>query len=92
MLFLQAVPEDIDIEEIINNFNKIESVVDTHHNHIWSLDSEHHVLSTHIKVKANCSLEDIIEIKNQVRHSLKDLNIEHTTIEIELESENCPLD
>lgn len=92
LLFLQAVPEDVDIEKIISNFHSIENVVDTHHNHIWSLDSEHHVLSTHIKVKSTCTLEDISNIKKQARDSLKDLNIEHTTIEIELESENCPLD
>ncbi len=92
LLFLQTVPEDIDIEEIINKFHTIPNVIDTHHNHIWSLDSEYHVLSTHIKVSDDCTLDEIIDIKEQARNSLKDLGIEHTTIEIELEGEDCPLD
>lgn len=92
LLFLQTVPEDIDIEKIINKFHSIENVISTHHNHIWSLDSEHHVLSTHLKVDDNSTLEEIIDIKKQARDSLKDLGFEHITIEIELESEYCPLD
>lgn len=92
LLFLQTVPDDINIEEIIEKFHNIENVISTHHNHIWSLDSEHHVLSTHIKVDDNSTLKEIIDIKKQARNSLKDLGFEHITIEIELESEHCTLD
>lgn len=92
LLFLQTVPEDIDIEKIISKFKNIENVIDTHHNHIWSLDSENHVLSTHLVVKDGLSLENIINIKKQARDSLKGLGIEHITIEIELEGEDCSID
>ena len=90
LLFLQTVPEDIDIEDIVNKFHSIDNVISTHHNHIWSLDSEHHVLSTHIKVPNDLTLEEITEVKKQARDSLDNLGIEHTTIEIELESESVP--
>ncbi len=91
LLFLQTVPDDVDIEKIISQFNNIEGVIETHHNHIWSLDSEHHVLSTHMRVNSDCSLDDILKIKIQARHGLKSLGIEHITIEIELEDEDCSM-
>ena len=82
--------DNIDIEDIVNKFHSIDNVISTHHNHIWSLDSEHHVLSTHIKVPDDLTLEEITEVKKQARDSLDNLGIEHTTIEIELESESVP--
>lgn len=91
LLFLQAVPEEVNIEKIVSQFKSIDGVVDTHHNHVWSLDSEHHVLSTHIKVSKDSSIDEIFTIKKQARSGLKDLGIEHITIEIELENEDCSM-
>lgn len=91
LLFLQTVPSDVDIEDLITKFQNIENVVGTHHTHVWSLDSEHHVLSTHLRVNSTCSLEDILKIKREARELLSGLNIEHLTIEIELENADCSM-
>ena len=90
-VFLQAVPEGINLEEITKNFLAIEKVVDLHHTHVWSLDSEHHVLSTHLVVEESALLEDIKKIKSKAKESLGDLNFEHVTIEVETLSEYCAL-
>lgn len=90
-LFLQAVPEEIDINEIIKKFKKIDQVIDTHHTHVWSLDNEHHVLSTHLEVENAVSIEDIVRIKNEAKKSISDLNIEHITIEIDIKEDDCTL-
>lgn len=92
LLFLQTVPKDINIDNIVNDLQNIDKVVDIHHTHIWSLDSEHHVLSTHIKVDSSCTLDDIKNIKFKAKEIIDRLNIEHITIEIELENEICSMD
>lgn len=89
LLFLQSVPEDVDLNKLLKQFVEIDKVNSTHHTHVWSLDSEYHVLSTHLVVDNSANLEDIKEIKKKARDLLKDLNMEHTTIEIEFESDNC---
>jgi len=91
LLFLQAVPEGINVDEIVSKFTEIDNVLDTHHTHVWSLDSEHHVLSSHIIVKNDTSLEGISIIKEKAKKSIEDLNMEHVTIEIDFEDEYCKM-
>src|SRR6056297_2745049 len=79
LLFLQTVPEQIDIKMVNSNFQKIKNVVDIHHTHVWSLDSEHHVLSTHLVVKEGVNIKDIKKIKKQARDVVKEMHIEHIT-------------
>ena len=89
MLFLQAVPENISIEKLKTSIVNLEKVDSIHHTHIWSLDGEHHVLTTHIVVPNDTSREEIRSIKNTVKNLGKDLNLEHITIEIEYIDEYC---
>ncbi len=88
-LFLQGVPEDINIKEIDNKIKSIDKVKSTHHAHIWSQDGEHHVLSIHVVVENVKNMDEIIEIKRKIRESFKDMSIEHVTVEVELEDEEC---
>lgn len=90
-VFLQAVPEGINLEEIREKFLNIEGVLDLHHTHIWSLDSEHHVLSTHLVVEESAGLEEIKKIKSQAKERIADVNFEHITLEIETLEEYCAL-
>lgn len=91
LLFLQAVPEDIDVNEIIDKFRKIDGVINTHHTHIWSLDSEHHVLTSHLVIDREANLSEIAKIKKQAKKEIEHLNIEHITIEIDFEEGDCSL-
>lgn len=92
LVFLQTVPKEIDLDKIINSFLAIEQVVDSHHTHIWSLDSEYHVLTTHLVVDKNTTLEEYLNIKSKVKESCKQFNIEHLTIQIDYEDESCDYD
>ncbi len=89
LLFLQTVPDEIDLKKVISNFNNIDGVLDSHHTHIWSLDSENHVLSTHLVVGNNIKTNEVIRVKKEAREIIKKMHIEHVTIEIELEDEDC---
>jgi cobalt-zinc-cadmium efflux system protein len=47
------------------------------------------MLSTHVKIPDNYNSQDIINLKKDVRKLLSEKNIEHVTIEIEYETEEC---
>ena len=51
--------------------------------HVWTLDGEVNILTIHIQLK-NVNMAEAQEIKSKVRDLLKDLNIQHATIETEL--------
>ena len=90
-IFLQGVPKEIKAAKIKNEILKIENVNSLHHTHIWSLEGEHHVFSSHIKLKNIKDFEELLAIKKQVKAVLKEYHFDHYTIETELDNENCDL-
>lgn len=91
-IFLQGQPEDIDREALENEILLIENVESIHHTHIWSLDGEHHVFTTHIKIGYINSLADLLEIKNKLKSIMRKYPFEHYTIETEIDEESCGQD
>lgn len=90
-LFLQGIPDDIQVSEIEEKLLDIQYVDSVHHTHIWSLDGEHHVFTTHLKLKPLNGLEKILSVKKEVKNILKDYAFEHYTVETELSDEDCGL-
>lgn len=90
-LFLQAVPEDVDLDEIVARIRYLGMVESTHHTHAWSLDGEHHVLTTHVVMREDATREDVNYVKEEVREIAEDMNFVHTTVEIEFCDDDCKL-
>lgn len=90
-IFLQGVPEGIDPEEIKLKILKVKNVLSLHHTHLWSLEGEHHVFTTHLKLGHIDKFEQILEVKQKVKHVLEEYPFSHYTIEVELEKESCSL-
>ncbi|GAB3230513.1 cation transporter [Algoriphagus aestuariicola] len=90
-LFLQGQPADVDKSGIEAEIRQIPYVESTHHTHIWSLDGEHHVFTTHVKLKPISSLDDLLAVKNQLKRIMKKHPFEHYTIETEIDREDCVL-
>ena len=88
-LFLQGVPEDIEIKKLEENILNQPRVKSVHHTHIWSLDGENHVLTTHVVVFKHTTRIQISQIKKSIMALISGHHFEHTTIEIEYEDENC---
>ncbi|MBN2429840.1 MAG: cation transporter [Acidobacteria bacterium] len=88
-IFLQAVPEGMSIDDLERSFRRLPHVRSTHHTHVWSLDGERHVLSTHVVVDAAISKEQIVILKQGIREIIRDLDIQHSTVEIEFGDEPC---
>ncbi|MEX0967946.1 MAG: cation diffusion facilitator family transporter [Bacteroidia bacterium] len=88
-IFLQGVPEHLDIRQIENIINSIPKVISTHHTHIWTMDGEHHILTSHIVVADGTSKEDVFRIKEKTREAMTQLKIDHLTLEVEFPEEDC---
>lgn len=91
-LFLQAVPGEVDLQEIEQRIAAINGVESTHHVHIWSLDGEHHVLSAHLIVDKSVSKQDMVRMKRDVVHAAESLELEHVTIEFEFGEGDCSIE
>ena len=90
-LFLQAVPEAIVLPEVERALHAIPLVRSVHHTHVWSLDGEHHVLTTHLVVDETATRQDLICIKGQVAEMTQRMGVVHNTVALEYEGEACAM-
>jgi cobalt-zinc-cadmium efflux system protein len=90
-VLLQGVPESVDIASIESEIRRMEMVNGIHHTHVWSLDGEENVLTTHIVLGLNAKKDQIRKIKNKVRELTKQNGLSHTTIEFEYLEDDCSM-
>ena len=83
-IFLEKTPKNIEIDKLKKHILKIDKVCDVHHIHVRSIDGYKNFLTMHVIVENYSS-----EIKKQIKEKLKDYNISHSTIELELKDEKC---
>lgn len=83
-IFLEKIPDNININEIKKHLLEIDGVIDVHHIHIRSIDGFSNYATMHIVV--DC---DYKEVKLKVKEELEEHGIGHTTIEFEEKDENC---
>jgi len=90
-IFLQGVPKEVSIPKIESKILGLEQVESLHHTHIWSLDGEHHVFTTHVKLCNIVSFQQLINLKKDIKTLLQPYHFEHYTVETELPEELCGL-
>ncbi len=88
-MFFQASPDSKLIQEIREKLLGVDDIEAIHHLHLWSLDGERHVLTTHATVSKSVNEVNYVQLKEALRSALEHFNIEHTTIEIESPEEMC---
>lgn len=89
-LMLQAVPGEVEIREIERSLMEIEGVKSVRDTHIWSLDGRYNVLTVRLSLE-EASVEKMMRIKSQARRVAREQNIQHTTIEIGFDEEDCEM-
>lgn len=87
-ILMQSTPPGVDLTTLKAEIQRLPLVADAHSLQAWTLDGEHHVISLHLKLKQT-ELKDLIEVKRQTKDLLLKHNFMDSTIEIELESEDC---
>ncbi len=90
-LFLQAVPAHIQLGDVRQRLLAVGGVQGVHHMHVWSLDGERHVFSTHLVVDGHASKDEALCVKNDCRQAIGDLALAHITIEIEYGDADCSM-
>jgi cobalt-zinc-cadmium efflux system protein len=88
-LSLDAVPENLTLQQVKEAAEKIPGVKNMHHIHLWAISTTRNALTAHIVVDSKNQLSDIETIKHKVKHELEHLNIQHATLEVEPDEEIC---
>lgn len=87
-LEMDGVPKDMDLTKIKSELLKAKGVVDVHHMHVWALSTTENALTAHLVIApADQHLFDTI--KQDLRHRLQHLDINHSTFEPEFANEKC---
>lgn len=88
-LSLDGVPEGIEISKIKKVIDGIKGVKDFHHIHIWAISTTENALTAHLVVDPNSSMDFLEQLKHTIKHELLHQNIQHATLEIEMEDSPC---
>ena len=84
-LFLAKVPSNLHVDEIKKELLKIPKVENVHHIHVWSMDGVHHYATMHVVVSGKYDFK----LKNTIKDKLKEMEIMHSTLEMENREEEC---
>src|SRR5580692_4660485 len=88
-LSLDGVPAGIEIKKIRESIARIKDVKDFHHIHIWAISTTENALTAHLVVDNNSGMDAIEKLKHKIKHQLLHQNIQHATLEIEMEDAPC---
>ncbi len=89
-ILLEAVPRDVNLEEVQAEILSIPGVKDVHHIHVWTITSGIHALSAHVVV-GDVLTSRTTQILEEINEMLSErYRIPHTTIQFECE--NCEED
>jgi cobalt-zinc-cadmium efflux system protein len=88
-LSLDGVPLGIEIKTIRETIARIPGVKDFHHIHVWAISTTENALTAHLCVGRDAGMEFIEKLKHTIKHELLHQNIQHATLEIEMEDNPC---
>lgn len=82
-VLLEYVPEEIKLEDVIEEIKKVEGVQSVHDLHLWSISSGINAMSVHVVIEDQM-LSKSGDILNKITRALEqNFNIVHTTIQLE---------
>lgn len=82
-VFLQGLPEGIDLEAIQRAIRQVPRVASIHACRVWSLDGERHVFSAHVTLDEVREIADIVEAKSNIYAALHPWGFHDITLETE---------
>lgn len=90
-IVLQGIPENVDEGEIRRQVVAIPGIDSVHDLHAWTMDGLYNIVTLHVVAKNGMSSQQLEDLKRDVRGRLHYLNVQHITIEMELEGQECVL-
>ncbi|MDR2358746.1 MAG: cation diffusion facilitator family transporter [Prevotellaceae bacterium] len=86
---LQGTPGNVSCEAVETALQNLDGVKSIHDLHLWTMDGEYNISSLHVVVDPALTSRQTVILKQQVKNVLKNLHIQHVTVEIEQLSEKC---
>ena len=84
-LFLTKVPSGVNVSELSKHILEIDGVEDVHHVHVWSMDGVNNYATMHVV----SDTKNISKLKKEIREELEEHGINHVTIEIDNNKDDC---
>lgn len=88
-ILLEGAPQGLTAEYVSAILSKIEGIRDIHDVHVWSLGSDTHALSCHIRIDDTTLSESQVILRQVTELLSQTCHINHTTIQ--LENVNCEI-
>lgn len=82
-LSMDAVPSAVDMDKIRDAVLETGGVQGIHHIHIWAMSTTRNAMTAHLVLQEGLSEEDTAGLKQQLKHRLEHLNVQHVTLETE---------
>ena len=89
VILLEKTPDEVDVVAFRKEVSAIDGVKDIHHLHIWSLDGEKIMATAHIRLESNATMELYKAVKKTVESISRKHGIEHLTVQMDLNCEEC---
>ncbi len=86
---MDAVPENVKIENLEALIKKVSGVNDIHHMHVWAMSTTENALTAHLVLKDTLAFEEKMKVVHHIKHELLHNNIHHATIELESATTPC---
>lgn len=83
-LSLDAVPTDINTEEVKAKIEKTEGIRKVFHMHIWAMGTTKNAMTAHLLLDKGLTEKQVADLKHALKHELEHLNIQHVTLETEV--------
>jgi len=91
-IILQGIPDEVDITDISEHLQQLKGIENIHDLHAWSVDGTYNVLTVHVVLSNPVNMENLAEMKDEIRLLLHEKGIQHVTIEFETADEKCTLE
>jgi cobalt-zinc-cadmium efflux system protein len=89
-IILQGTPKEVSIEKIKETISSFSEVCTIHDCHLWTMDGEYNVLTTHVVLREELSWSETKTLRENIRRVLHDkYHLEHVTLELEHCNEDC---
>ena len=88
-LSLDGVPSNLEIDKIKETITLTPGVVELHHLHVWAISTNQNALTGHLVVEDQLTALEVSTLKDNLKHTLEHLNIQHATLETELKAHLC---
>ncbi|QTD41005.1 cation diffusion facilitator family transporter [Sporosarcina sp. Te-1] len=82
-VLMEGVPQNVDMDDIIQTIRNAEGVLSVHDLHVWSITSGLNALSCHAVVDDKMTIAESEQVIRTIEHDLSHQNIHHVTIQLE---------